>query len=271
MEERKPKVDLLPGIIITAPFIFIERLDQTLKALDEVFREFDSRLLYGRVEELIALKREISSDESSSRVMSPSYPGQTPEDYCLECLTRHYLKALGLLEEAERFSISKGEITPEGRERIELALKEIVTAEEDLGTRIRDPELARMIDEIKAKQREFRKWLWSEKLLTTQKDLSKLREAILKMKEIVDLTRKASEYYDIKYGKCGYCEMLAEEVSSKFNVDKLEVLESIYGLSSDDKERARKSAEKLKNLGVLEYLMKRVEEILTEIKSGEGL
>ncbi|MEM4429667.1 MAG: hypothetical protein QXM08_00705 [Thermofilaceae archaeon] len=151
--------------------------------------------------------------EEADRVPSPSYPGQTKESYCLECLTRHYLKALGLLEEAERFSINVGEITPEARQRIEMALKEIVTAEEDLATPVGDPELAKMIDEIKAAQREFRKWMWAERLLTTQRDLAKLREAISRMKRIVDLTKRAAEYYDSRYGRCPYCEQLAKEVS----------------------------------------------------------
>ncbi len=185
------------------------------------------------------------------------------------CLSRHYLKAYGLLEEAERFSLGKGEITPEARQRVELALKEIVTAEEDLGTEIRDAELARMLDEIKVKQREFRKWVWAERLLTTQKDLSKLREAISKMKDIVEKTRRASEYYDEKYGRCSYCEMLAREISGKFGLNESEILDSIYGLASDNKERVSESAEKLKRLGVFEYTMQRVREMLTELKERE--
>jgi len=124
---------------------------------------------------------------------------------CLECLYRHYTKALGLLEEAERFSLGKGEVTPEARQRVHLALKEVVTAEEDLGTPIRDPDLARMLDEIKVKQREFRKWVWAERLLTTQKDIYKLREAISRMQEVVELTRRAAEYYDSKHGECPLC------------------------------------------------------------------
>ena len=183
-------------------------------------------------------------------------------------MSRHYLKAVGLLEEAERFSINKGEITPEARQRIEAALKEIVTAEEDLGTEIRDAELARMIDEIKARQREFRKWTWTERLLTNQRDISKLKEAISRMKDIVETTRKAAEYYDSKYGRCSYCEMLAREISAKFGLSEAEILDSIYGLSSDSKERVSESAEKLKRLGVFEYTMARVKQMLEEMKGG---
>ena len=202
-------------------------------------------------------------------VPSPSYPGQTKEDYCLECLERHYLKALGLLEEAERFSLSKGEITPEARQRIELALKEAVTAEEDLGTMVRDKELARMLDEIKVKYRDWRKWLWSERLLSTQKDIGKLREAIDGMRRLVELTRKAMEYYHSKYGKCNYCEALAKELSEKFGVEESEALEAIYGMASENKERIRESAEKLKRMGAFEYTMKRVKEMLMELEGGK--
>jgi len=63
-----------------------------------------------------------------------------------------------------------------------------------------------MLDEIKVKQRELRKWMWTERLLTTQKDISKLREAISRMNELVELTRKAAEYYHSKHGRCPVCE-----------------------------------------------------------------
>jgi len=122
-----------------------------------------------------------------------SYQGQTPESYCLECLTRHYSKAHGLMEEGERFSLKHGKLVPEARQRVREAIKEIVTAEEDLGTKIREPKLAKVIDEIKVKQRDLRKWIWAKKLTTTQEDIGVLREAIDKTKELVDLTYKAAE------------------------------------------------------------------------------
>ncbi|MEM3753816.1 MAG: hypothetical protein QW778_04420 [Candidatus Micrarchaeaceae archaeon] len=267
MAEKKFPVPRLPGDpaeLLEEPLKVIEdfdltvqRIDRALKSFDNLFASADSRLLAKLPEPVVG---------RAEHVASPSYPGQSQESYCLECLSRHYLKAIGLLEEAERFSLGKGEITPEARQRVEAALKEIVTAEEDLGTEIRDSELARMIDEIKARQREFRKWTWTERLLTTQRDVSKLKEAISRMREIVETTRKAAEYYDSKYGRCGYCEMLAREISAKFGFNESEVLESIYGLASDNKERVSESAEKLKRLGVFEYTMQRVKEMLTELK-----
>ncbi len=267
-EKRLPfaKIPENPAEILEGPLKLVEnfdstiqRIDEALKSFDDVFALADSRLLSRPTEPMVG---------RAEHVASPSYPGQSPESYCLECLSRHYLKAVGLLEEAERFSLGKGEITPEARQRIEAALKEIVTAEEDLGTEVRDAELAKMLDEIKARQREFRKWTWTERLLTTQRDVSKLKEAISRMREIVETTRKAAEYYDSKYGRCSYCEMLAREISAKFGLSEAEILDSIYGLSSDSKERVSESAEKLKRLGVFEYTMARVKQMLEEMKGG---
>ncbi|MEM3775018.1 MAG: hypothetical protein QXX92_08510 [Candidatus Bathyarchaeia archaeon] len=267
MAERRlplPKIPENPAEILEEPLkllenfdLTVQRIDKALKSFDNLFASADSRLLSKLPEPVVG---------RAEHVASPSYPGQSPESYCLECLSRHYLKAFGLLEEAERFSLGKGEITPEARQRVEAALKEIVTAEEDLGTEIRDSELARMIDEIKARQREFRKWTWTERLLTTQRDVSKLKEAISRMKDIVEKTKRAAEYYDSKYGRCSYCEMLAREISAKFGLEEAEILDSIYGLASDSKERVSESAEKLKRLGVFEYTMQRVKEMLTELK-----
>ncbi len=184
------------------------------------------------------------------------------------CLSRHHIKALGLLEEAERFSINKGVITPEARKRIEAALKEIVTSEEDLKAPVRDPELARIIDEIKAKQREFRKWVWSEGLLTVEDDLNKLREAIRRVDYLVDLTRKASELYDLKYGKSNYYS-LASELSEKYSIDINEALKLIRGLLSDKHEDVLESVEKLKNIGALDYITERVGEMIKKPKPSE--
>ncbi|MEM1522285.1 MAG: hypothetical protein QXU69_04625 [Thermofilaceae archaeon] len=270
MERRRPSPPLpplQPEDLLYLPMRLVEELDSRLRKLDEVLREFDSRVLSRQPEQLIRWPT-AGAEHREEYVYSPSYPGQSPESACLECLTRHYLKALGLLEEAERFSINRGEITPEARQRIELALKEIVTAEEDLAAPVRDPELARMIDEIKAVQREFRKWMWTERLLTTQRDLAKLREAISRMKWIVDLTRRAAEYYDSRYGRCPYCEQLAKEVSEKFGVSESEALEAVYGATSDDRERAARSIEKLRKMGALDYVVRRAEEMLREMREG---
>jgi len=114
--------------------------------------------------------------------------------YCGECLSRHYLKALGLLEEAERFSVSKGYITPEARDRIRMAVKEIVTAEEDFGI-VTDKALEKKLDELKAMQRDIRKWMWQNGLLTSEKDINKLREAIAMVKTLSDRAHQIFEEY----------------------------------------------------------------------------
>jgi hypothetical protein len=244
----------------------IKRVDGVLKGFNSVFSSLDGKLL-SRPSAPIPASPLVGEQR---HVPSPSYPGQSPTDYCLECLSRHHLKALGLLEEAERFSLGKGEITPEARQRIELAVKEIVTAEEDLGTRAEDPEIARMLDEIKREQRELRKWMWAERLLTTQRDINRLREAIERMKRLVDLTHRAASYYHEKYGKCSYCESLAKEIAAKFNVSEGEVLDALYGLASDNKERVNEAAEKLRRVGAFEYALKRVKDMLEELRGGGG-
>ncbi|MCD6325800.1 hypothetical protein J7L97_05885 [Candidatus Bathyarchaeota archaeon] len=207
MSEKKKMPDIIPKIfddpseIIDGPLKIIdelnsaiERIDGTIKKLDEGFKTVDEKLT-GNPPIPPA-----TAYEKRGHTGSYSYKGQTPEDYCLECLQRHYSKALGLLEEAERFSLKHGKLTPEAKERVRMAIKEIVTAEEDLGTEIRDPELGRMLDEINVVQRDLRKWMWAERLTTTQEDISKLREAIRKAKGLVDLTYKASERYHSKFG-----------------------------------------------------------------------
>lgn len=142
-----------------------------------------------------------------------SFKGQTADDYCLECLTRHYSKAYGLLDEGKRFALKEGKITPEARERIRQAITEIVTAEEDLGTKVSDPELKKMLDEINVKQRELRKWMWSNRLPTTNEDLNALEEAINKSKELVDTTYKVAEMKLKKEpGECTTCEEKREKL-----------------------------------------------------------
>lgn len=133
-----------------------------------------------------------------------SYLGQTPEGYCIECLVRHYSKVHGLMKEGERFSLKSGKLVPEARQRVRAAVEEMVTAEEDLGTKIREPNLAKAIDEIKVKQRDLRKLIWAERLTTTQEDIGSLRRAMGKAKELVDLTYRAAEIEE-----CPECEILS--------------------------------------------------------------
>ena len=149
----------------------------------------------------VKLHEEFEQNEQPSPTATPPIDNNA---YCGECLSRHYLKALGLLEEAERFSVSKGYITPEARERIKMAVKEIVTAEEDFGI-VTDKKLAEKLDELKAMQRDIRKWIWQNGLLTHEKDISKLREAIAKVKLLSDRAHQIFEEY---MSKCETCKVM---------------------------------------------------------------
>lgn len=211
MEERKPRLPppfdlfnplsaLNPESILEAPLRFIEELDSYLRRVDDFLRELDSRILSKPPELLVpALERRAPA-------MSPSYPGQTPEDYCLECIERHYAKAHGLLEEAERFSLKYGRITPEAREKIRRAIEEIVTSEDDLGTHVEDEEFRRALEEIKVMQREIRKWAWARGLTTVSESIEDLRTMKDMVKKLLDRVYEAAEKYRAKHGgECPAC------------------------------------------------------------------
>lgn len=161
-----------------------------------------------------------------------SFKGQDADNYCLECLTRHYSKAYGLLDEGKRFALKEGKITPEARERIRSALTEIVTAEEDLGTNITDPELKEKINEINIKQRDLRKWMWSAGLPTVNENLDSLDDAINRAKDLMDTTYSASEVYASRHPEgCTTCDQkkeklisMLEEVENKARSKRLELL-----------------------------------------------
>lgn len=241
----------------------VETLDRRLWELDEVLnRPLDVPA--------VPRYRVAGSAESSGIAMSPSYPGQSPTDYCLECLQRHFTLAHGLLEEAERFSLKHGRITPEAREKIRRAVEEIITAEDDMRVVPEDREMARLLDEIKIMQRDLRKWMWTRGLPISSESLDDLREAKRRLEELIKKTYEAAEIYRRRYGTCPACESLAEEVSEKFGVSKSEILEALHGLASDDRERIRESARRLRELGVLDYIIRRTEEMLREMRGGGG-
>ncbi|MEM4819538.1 MAG: hypothetical protein QXQ91_04445 [Nanopusillaceae archaeon] len=215
---ERPRRDLLEEII-DGPLRMIENLDSMIRRVDEILREFDNRLSY-RSLEFIEINR---GRGRRIEAISPSYPGQTRTDYCLECLERHYAKAHGLLEEAERFSLKYGKITPEAREKIRRAIEEIVTAEDDLGTVIEDEEVGKIIDNIKVLQRDIRKWMWARGLTTTSESIEDLRRAKEMVKRLLDKTYEAAEKYRSKYGVCPAClvdpmvffNMLCEKIGDK--------------------------------------------------------
>ncbi|MEM3994969.1 MAG: hypothetical protein QXW40_06225 [Thermofilum sp.] len=206
-----------PDEVLKAPLKLIEELDIIIRRVDEVLREFDSKIL-SKPPELLMLR------ERRTVAMSPSYPGQTVTDYCLECLERHYAKAHGLLEEAERFSLKYGKITPEAREKIRRAIEEIVTAEDDLGTNVDDEEFRKELDEIKVMQRDVRKFMWAKGLTTVSESIDDLRVAKEMVKKLLDKTYEVAERYRRKHGgECPACkvdpkkffEMLCEKIGDK--------------------------------------------------------
>ncbi len=85
-------------------------------------------------------------------------------NYCLECLQRHYEKAHGLLEEAERFSLGERKLTPEATQKVRKAVEELVTSEDDLDSTGAPPEVRAKLDEIKVKMRDVRKDAWRDRL-----------------------------------------------------------------------------------------------------------
>ncbi|MEM1659463.1 MAG: hypothetical protein QXK94_10565 [Candidatus Jordarchaeales archaeon] len=169
--------------------------------------KIDVDRLERRLEEIVGSgQRHTDEPYRDTGVFSPSYPSQTREDACMECLERHFAKAHGLLEEAERFSLKHGRITPEAREKIRRAVEEIVTAEDDLGTHVSDEELRRGLDEIRAMQREVRKWMWARGLTTTSESLEDLREAKEMVKKLLDKAYEVAETYRRKQGiECPVC------------------------------------------------------------------
>lgn len=209
MDKVFPPLDLFnplsilnPDRVLEAPLRAIEELDTALKRIDEVLMEFDSRIMR-RAPEDIVLFRESGVERRDTGVFNPSYPGQTRTDSCFECLERHFAKAHGLLEEAERFSLKYGRITPEAREKIRRAIEEIVTAEDDLGTVVEDEEAAKALDEIRVMQRDIRKWMWSRGLTTVSESIDDLRKAKEMVKKLLDKTYEAAENYRRKHG--GVC------------------------------------------------------------------
>lgn len=96
--------------------------------------------------------------------------------YCAECLERHFSKAHGLLEEAERFSLKEGKLTPDAAQKVRKAVEELVTSEDDLDSTQALPEVRNKLNEIKDKMRDIRKTAWGRNLSFEGASLNALRE-----------------------------------------------------------------------------------------------
>lgn len=194
---------LISAVVSMAPLSSAERIDEGMRRIDDVLRRIDG--ISPTTSEATSIVGLVSEGRCSAAAFSPSYPGQTKEDYCLECLERHFAKAHGLLEEAERFSLKYGRITPEAREKIRRAVEEIVTAEDDLGACVDDEELRRALDEIKVMQREVRKWMWARGLTTASESVEDLRAAKEMVRGLLSKAYEAAERYRSKGAECRAC------------------------------------------------------------------
>jgi len=168
----------------------------------EVIKKYEEKLLSSSPEE----------HESEVSWGDVSFQGQSRMSYCLECLQKHSYKALGLAEEALSFSRSKGEITEPAREKIRKAIKELVTAEDDLGVESRDEEINERLKTIGVLMRDIRKWAWSVNLPTTQKDIAYVEEFVSRLKYLVDYVDATAELYYKKFPEeeCPMCKLVDE-------------------------------------------------------------
>lgn len=106
-------------------------------------------------------------------------------NYCGECLSRHFSKAHGLLEEAERFSLKEGRLSAEAAEKVRKAVEELVTSEDDINTTRAPPEIRVKLNEIKDRMRDIRKEMWASKLSFEGSSLDSLRKAKAGVEDLV--------------------------------------------------------------------------------------
>lgn len=163
--------------------------DQTKRAvgvlLDKVGNPVFDYLLRTRTAPTRAqIERELAQKYGKIGERMAGYVGEVvkPEakpinvSYCLECCQRHFGKAHGLLEEAERFSLGVGKLTPDAAQKVRKAVEELVTSEDDLDSTQASPEVRKKLDEIKDKMRDVRKKAWEGKLSFEGATLDMLRE-----------------------------------------------------------------------------------------------
>ena len=170
----------------------VQNIDGALKDIEENLRTLDSNLLN------ISPPTPTPKPSQETFTGQPS-PNQTQEEYCFECLERHFSKAYGLLEEADRFSLKTGKLTPEATIKVRKAIEELVTAEDDIGNTVfRNPELRKMADQIKDKMRDIRKKAWSKRLSLGMATLEDLREVKAEFDKLRNMTYQAALIYIVE-------------------------------------------------------------------------
>lgn len=118
-----------------------------------------------------------------------SFAGQSRENYCLECLNKHYSTALKYIEEAEDRSLKSGQGV---QDKVRVALKEIAGSEDDFGLSD-DPDFQRSLDKVKGVQRAIRKKIRAKNLTTINTSKEDLREIKNDLQGLLNETYKLAE------------------------------------------------------------------------------
>lgn len=149
------------------------------------------------------------------------------------CCQRHYSKAHGLLEEAERFSLKEGKLTSDAAQKVRKAVEELVTSEDDLDSTQASEGVRKKLNEIKDKMRDIRKKAWGSNLSFEGASLDELRA----MKAGVDDLSKRTynvmgldkRRFLLSSDGCPSCEMLKRQLSGEIKSGKIIVID----ISSD--------------------------------------
>lgn len=171
----------IPQLAEMQPKSFLKK--EEIKKIEEKFRPF-------KLEDVLPHKEKVKEEKKDKTTTSGvekeegylSYKGQGKSDYCLECLTKHYSKALGLIEEAIDRSLKEGQGV---QDKVREAVKEITAAEDDYGN-FNIPALQEKFDDIKRMAREIRKEIWEKRLTTTNTSKEDLMEIRDKLKALND-------------------------------------------------------------------------------------
>lgn len=200
-----------PGEVLEKGQRMLIGVERIVVDIDQRVRSFDQKMQRGFGRDLGDLRppdtpseRRASPDQRRQREPSPapspsggegykSHEGQDAVDYCFECLEKHFLKADALLQEAEDRSLKSGQGVSD---KVRGAIRELVAAEDDMADqRFEDPEMQAKMDRIRQKAREIRKRSWSNRATLDDLDDEDIRELRDEMKDLVDTTYGAAEYY----------------------------------------------------------------------------
>lgn len=202
-------------------------LDHFLKkriGLTEAQIERDLAQKYGEIAKHMA--------ENAGEVVKPETKS-IEVGYCLECLQRHYGKAHGLLEEAERFSLKEGKLTSDAAQKVRKAVEELVTSEDDLDSTQAPEGVRKKLNEIKDKMRDIRKTAWGRNLSFEGASLDALKEMKTGVDELSKRTYNVmgldKRRFLLSSDGCPSCEMLKRQLAGEIKSGKIIVID----ISSD--------------------------------------